>query len=72
MPDLLEKPLVQEKTSQGDEERFAHYVLKNQIIDSSVNGIPIVALCGKTWIPQRDPNKFPVCPECQAIYDTKE
>jgi len=30
----------------------------------------VIALCGKVWIPNRDPQKFPVCPECQEIYDS--
>ena len=29
----------------------------------------MVALCGKVWVPGRDPNKFPVCPMCKEIYE---
>jgi hypothetical protein len=32
-------------------------------------GNPVVALCGKVWIPSRDPEKFPVCPECKDVYE---
>jgi len=32
-------------------------------------GTPVEALCGKKWIPGRDPNKFPVCPDCKRIYE---
>jgi hypothetical protein len=32
-------------------------------------GAPVVALCGKVWIPNRDPGKFPVCPQCKAIFE---
>ncbi len=53
----------------GDHERFAHYVDKSKIVESAVTGDPVVALCGKVWTPGRDPQKFPVCPECKAIYD---
>ena len=28
-------------------------------------GKEITALCGKKWIPSRDPEKFPVCPDCR-------
>ena len=56
-------------TGDGDHERFAHYVLKDKIMDSAVNGTPMVALCGKVWTPGRDPKKFPVCPECKEVYD---
>ncbi len=52
----------------GDHERFSHYVRKEKIVESAVLGNPVVALCGKIWIPGRDPEKFPVCPTCKEIY----
>lgn len=65
--------LVEEKTEQqvqaGDHERFAHYVKKDKIVESAVLGGAVVALCGKVWVPSRDPKKFPVCPECKEIYE---
>jgi hypothetical protein len=33
-----------------------------------VMGTPVVALCGKVWVPTRAPEKFPVCPECKEIW----
>src|SRR5258708_25103459 len=54
----------------GDHERFAHYVQKDKIVDSAVTGTPVVALCGKVWVPTRDPKRFPVCPDCQRIYES--
>ena len=53
----------------GDHERFAHYAPKDKIVEASVMGTPITALCGKVWVPSRDPSRFPVCPECKEIYD---
>jgi hypothetical protein len=53
----------------GDHERFAHYVRKEKILESALNGTPVIALCGKVWVPGRDPQKFPVCPMCKEIYD---
>jgi hypothetical protein len=53
----------------GDHERFAHYVRKEKIMESAVTGDPVIALCGKVWIPNRDPQRFPVCPTCKEIYD---
>ena len=52
----------------GDHERFAHYVEKDKIVESAVTGAPVKALCGKKWVPNRDPGKFPICPECEAIH----
>ena len=54
----------------GDHERFSHYVVKDKIVDSAVTGTPVRALCGKVWVPTRDPKKFPVCPDCQRIYES--
>ena len=52
----------------GDHERFAHYVRKEKILESALSGEPVTALCGKIWVPGRDPNRFPVCPMCKEIY----
>lgn len=53
----------------GDHERYAHYVNKNKIVESAVLGSAVEALCGKIWVPSRDPQKFPVCPTCKEIYE---
>jgi hypothetical protein len=53
----------------GDHERFSHYVRKEKILESALSGEPVTALCGKVWIPGRDPKKFPVCPTCKEIYE---
>ena len=39
------------------------------LIVGAVRASPVIALCGKVWVPGRDPNKFPVCPICKEIYD---
>ena len=65
----LEKLLEEESLDPGDHDRFAHYVKKEQILESAVTGKPVIALCGKVWVPGRDPEKFPVCPDCKKIYD---
>jgi len=57
-------------TEDGDHERFAHYVRKEKIVQSAVTGKPVRALCGKKWVPNRDPEKFPICPTCKEIYET--
>jgi hypothetical protein len=67
---VLERELVEEQLQEpGDHERFAHYVRKEKILESALSGEPVTALCGKVWIPGRDPQKFPVCPVCKEIYD---
>ena len=65
----LEELLREETVEPGDHERFSHYVRKEKIVESAVTGEPVTALCGKIWVPGRDPNRFPVCPMCKEIYE---
>ncbi len=65
----LEKLLNGEMLEEGDHERFSHYAPKDKIIQSAVTGKPLRALCGKLWVPSRDPEKFPVCPTCKEVYE---
>lgn len=58
----------EQKTDDGDHDRFAHYVRKDRITQAALDGTPVIALCGKVWVPGRDPDKYPVCPECKEIY----
>ena len=51
--DLLTKPEL--KVDDGDHDRFAHYVKKGKILESAVSGKAVRALCGKKWVPSRDP-----------------
>ena len=73
-PGSITDTLLEEKpvsiTEDGDHEKFAHYVEKEKIVESAVTGKPVIALCGKVWVPARDPSKFPVCPDCQKIYES--
>ncbi|MFD0704431.1 DUF3039 domain-containing protein [Alloscardovia venturai] len=52
----------------SDSERYAHYVSREKMEQSRLTGKPVVALCGKVWIPTRNPDGYPVCPECKKIY----
>jgi hypothetical protein len=66
----LVEPTPQVSHGDGDHERFAHYVQKDKIMASALDGTPVVALCGKVWVPGRDPKKYPVCPMCKEIYES--
>lgn len=65
----IEREHQEQLSEPGDHERFSHYVKKDRIMESALEGGAVVALCGKVWVPSRDPKKFPVCPECQEIYE---
>ena len=65
--------VLDERTQQfedGDQDRFSHYVPKDKLIAAMVNGTPVVALCGKVWVPTKNPDKFPVCPDCKEIWQS--
>jgi hypothetical protein len=66
--EVLERP--ETRLDPGDHERFAHYVQQDKILESAVTGKPVVALCGKIWVPSRDPSKYPMCPACKQIYES--
>lgn len=68
----IEREETRQFSEPGDHERFAHYVRKEKIMESAMTGDPVIALCGKVWTPGRDPEKFPVCPECKEIYEAMQ
>lgn len=59
----------EQETDAGDHDRFAHYVRKDKITQAALGGTSVIALCGKVWVPGRDPEKYPVCPECKEIFE---
>lgn len=69
-----ERTILDERTEfrldEGDHERFSHYVDKAKLTEAMVMGTPVIALCGKVWVPSRNPDRFPVCPECKEIWES--
>jgi len=70
------------KLDDGDHERFTHIVLEgfhpkdetkefvpvgNSVVEGMINSTPVRALCGKVWVPGRDPKKYPLCPTCREL-----
>jgi hypothetical protein len=64
--DLLERP---DTTDTGDSEDFAHYAEAAKVTEGYIMGTSVVALCGKVFIPSRDPLKLRICPICKEIAD---
>ncbi len=75
-------PATSEGEVEGDHERMSHIVLEGyhpdekpdefvslgpSVVEGIVNGTPVRALCGKTWVPNRDPKRYPLCPTCKEI-----
>lgn len=54
----------------GDHERQAHIVYpKEKILEAAVTGTPVIALCGKVWVPNRNPDNFSVCQGCIEAFE---
>lgn len=73
MPDTgtpVEERVDDYRFDAGDHERFAHYVPREKLMHAMVEGTPVRALCGKLWVPSRDPQRFPVCPQCKEIHES--
>jgi len=81
LPEVEVTPLAPpEAQLDGDHERMAHIVLEGfsrdegefiaagpSVVEGIVNGTPVRALCGKVWVPGRDPRRYPLCPTCKEI-----
>ena len=80
MTDLITSPVHADPKLDGDHERMSHIVLEGvklsdeefvsagpSVVEGIVNGTPVKALCGKVWIPGRDPKRYPICPTCKEI-----
>lgn len=60
-----------------DKPESAHYVMSPDnketnhayVMRARIDGFPITALCGYTWIPFKKAEGLPVCQECREIYE---
>lgn len=64
----------------GDHEKQSHIVLESarlggaeertqfaSVTAAYIEGTPVEALCGKVWVPSRDPKRYPVCETCLDV-----
>lgn len=65
---------VEELTTQSGEK--AHIIAGSQTksahamtVEALVNGTPLEALCGRRWVPSKDPKRLPVCDMCKELYE---
>ena len=77
-------PRLSDPQLDGDHERMAHIVLEGfkpeegdyvsagpSVVEGMVNGTAVQALCGKIWVPGRDPKRFGICPTCKEIAEAR-
>ena len=68
---------------EGDHDRMAHIVLEGytpkhgdfvsmgpSVVEGIVNRTAVRALCGKEWVPGRDPARYGLCPTCKEIAES--
>lgn len=74
--DTLDKT-EQGLTTSSDSANAAHYVISpdpkesnhSYVMRARIEGFPVTAICGFTWVPSRMATGLPVCQECRAIYE---
>ena len=80
---IIQSEVADPILDEDDHERFSHIVLEgytptrglrkkfvpvgNSVVEGMINGTPVEALCGKRWVPGKDPKKYPLCPTCKEI-----
>jgi hypothetical protein len=70
----------EQQLDEGDHERMSHIVLEGytpkdgeyvsagpSVVEGIVNRTAVRALCGKEWVPGRDPKRYGLCPTCKEI-----
>jgi hypothetical protein len=67
--DVLEDTRVEIELDDEGNEKLAHYAESTSVTEAYVLGTPVQALCGKVFIPSRDPEKLRKCPICVEIMD---
>ena len=66
-PTAVMEPETTPVLDDGDHDRFSHIIRKDDQMKGNVMGEAVEALCGKKWVPSRDPEKYPVCPTCLEV-----
>lgn len=79
MPAVLTQPSVTIETlteQEIAEGRCSHIVNAGTggkgaaaVLEARIYGTPIEAMCGRTFVPERDPKRYPICPACKEIMD---
>jgi hypothetical protein len=64
-----------DETTETDDGPVAHIVKTKpgedaaaKVLAARIEGTPLEALCGHTWVPSRDPKQLPVCQRCKDVY----
>ncbi len=62
--------VVEPTLDDGDHDKFAHIVVPaHAVTEAYITGAEVRALCGKVWVPTRNPELFEVCATCKEILE---
>jgi hypothetical protein len=67
MSSIIEKTELETTELDNGEQKFAHYADSVSVTEGYIMGRPVLAICGKMFVPTRDPQKFPICPICKKL-----
>lgn len=79
MTDERTSVVTEERVQTSDNKpESAHYVLAPDdtetnhayVMRARFEGFPVTALCGYTWVPNKQATGLPVCSECQEFWDS--
>lgn len=73
MPSIFDSVQTEETIIAYDEngdQIFTHYAQRDKVTEGYVMGTPVEALCGKVFVPHRDPEKYPLCPMCKDLLES--
>ncbi len=71
MTDMLVRPVLDD-TDTDNPDDHAHIVPADQVMEATVMGTPLTALCGFVFVPTKDHERLPLCQECKERYDRGE
>ena len=60
---------LDEKLDDKNDEHLAHYADAAEVTEGYIMGTPVIALCGKIFVPSRNPEKLRVCPICKDLVE---
>ncbi len=66
---VLEDVNTDVKNDDNDDEQFAHYAESASVTEGYIMGTPVIAICGKVFVPSKNPERLRVCPICKEIMD---
>ncbi len=66
--EILDTNLEEQLDENGDK-AYAHYAEAASVTEGYVMGTPVMAICGKIFIPSKNPERLQICPSCKEIMD---